>query len=337
MDDVPAGPASPGPRRPSLSVVIPVRNGGRDFERCLRRLRDSHPADYELIVVDDGSTDGSAALAESFGARRRPQPDAAGPGRGPQHAAPGSRPAPLVFFLDADVAVHPETLGRVVARFEADPELVGPVRLVRRRARPPPAWSASSATCSITTSTSRATSSTRPARRAPSGPAAARSGGEVFLDLGGFDPQLYRRPAIEDIELGYRLTRAGLPDRPGARRPGDPPEALDARRHGPDRHLPARRPLDAPDEAVGGRRDRPERQARAEALRRDRRAWRAWRCWPRPGSPGSWRRSPAGLAAIVGLNARLLPLPGAATRLGFRGRGDPATLPLLLLLRRVGR
>ena len=32
---------------------------------------------------------------------------------------------------------------------------------------------------------------------------------EVFLDFGGFDPSLYPRPAIEDIELGYRLTRAG--------------------------------------------------------------------------------------------------------------------------------
>ena len=32
---------------------------------------------------------------------------------------------------------------------------------------------------------------------------------QVFLDFGGFDPRLYRRPAIEDIELGYRLTRAG--------------------------------------------------------------------------------------------------------------------------------
>jgi hypothetical protein len=32
---------------------------------------------------------------------------------------------------------------------------------------------------------------------------------QVFLDLGGFDPALYRRPAIEDIEFGYRLTRAG--------------------------------------------------------------------------------------------------------------------------------
>src|SRR5207237_7292368 len=32
---------------------------------------------------------------------------------------------------------------------------------------------------------------------------------DVFLEFGGFDPRLYPRPAIEDIELGYRLTRAG--------------------------------------------------------------------------------------------------------------------------------
>ena len=32
---------------------------------------------------------------------------------------------------------------------------------------------------------------------------------EVFLELGGFDPERYHRPAIEDIELGYRLNRAG--------------------------------------------------------------------------------------------------------------------------------
>ena len=32
---------------------------------------------------------------------------------------------------------------------------------------------------------------------------------QVFLDFGGFDPRLYPRPAIEDIELGYRLTRTG--------------------------------------------------------------------------------------------------------------------------------
>ena len=48
-------------------MVIPVKNGGRDFGRCLRGLRDSSRADYELVVVDDASTDGSADLAEAVG------------------------------------------------------------------------------------------------------------------------------------------------------------------------------------------------------------------------------------------------------------------------------
>src|SRR3954447_17360270 len=122
MDDVPAGPASPRPRRPSLSVVIPVHNGGHDFERCLRRLRDSLQTEDELIVVDDGSTDGSGALAELYGAVVVRNEAPLGPASARNAGAKAAR-FPLIFFLDADVAVHPETLGRVVARFEADPEL----------------------------------------------------------------------------------------------------------------------------------------------------------------------------------------------------------------------
>src|ERR1700722_15034317 len=120
MDDVPAGPASPGPRRPALSVVVPVRNGGRDFECCLQRLRDSQVTEFELIVVDDGSTDDSASLAKMAG------------GGGFYHPLPQSPPAarnlgarvataPMIFFVDADVAIHPHALELALARFEADP------------------------------------------------------------------------------------------------------------------------------------------------------------------------------------------------------------------------
>ncbi|MGE3361591.1 MAG: glycosyltransferase [Acidimicrobiia bacterium] len=50
---------------PSVSIVIPVFNRADMTERCLRRLaRTVDPADVELIVVDNGSTDGSAELVE---------------------------------------------------------------------------------------------------------------------------------------------------------------------------------------------------------------------------------------------------------------------------------
>jgi glycosyltransferase involved in cell wall biosynthesis len=207
MDDVPAGPASPEPRRPSLSVVIPVRNGGHDFGRCLRRLRDSHPTDYELIVVDDGSTDGSAELAESFGAIVVRNPTTQGPAAARNTGARVAT-APLVFFLDADVALHPETLGRVVARFEADPELSALFGSYDDAPTVPGLVSQfRNLLHHYVHQQGEFVAGARPARTFWTGCGAIRR--RDFLDLGGFDPELYKRPAIEDIEFGYRLTRAG--------------------------------------------------------------------------------------------------------------------------------
>src|SRR5262249_2810616 len=115
---------SPRPRRPPLSVVIPVNNGGRDLERCLRGLRDSTWTDYELVVVDDGSTDGTAAMAESFGARVVRNPSRVGPA-GARNAGALKSSAPWIFFLDADVAVDADAIARAMARVHADPGLAG--------------------------------------------------------------------------------------------------------------------------------------------------------------------------------------------------------------------
>jgi glycosyltransferase involved in cell wall biosynthesis len=207
MDDVPAGPASPGPRRPSLSVVIPVHNGGRDFEHCLRRLRDSLQAGDELIVVDDGSTDGSASLAESYGAVVVRHATALGPASARNTGARAAK-FPLIFFLDADVAVHPETLGRVVARFESDPGLSALFGSYDDRPTAPGLVSQfRNLLHHYVHQQGSFAAEARPARTFWTGCGAIRR--QVFLDFGGFDPHLYRRPAIEDIELGYRLTRAG--------------------------------------------------------------------------------------------------------------------------------
>ncbi|MGH2922414.1 MAG: glycosyltransferase family 2 protein, partial [Solirubrobacterales bacterium] len=53
-----------------ISVVIPVRNAGEDLRRCLEEIARQRTADeVEIVVVDSASTDGSAALARTLGAR----------------------------------------------------------------------------------------------------------------------------------------------------------------------------------------------------------------------------------------------------------------------------
>jgi glycosyltransferase involved in cell wall biosynthesis len=207
MDDFPAGPASPGPRRPPLSVVIPVNNGGRDFGRCLRGLRDSTWTDYELVVVDDGSTDDTAEQAEKFAARVIRNPTKFGPAAA-RNAGALAAEAPLIFFLDADVAVHPDTIARAMARFDADPGLAG---LFGSYDAEPSAPGLVSRFRNLlhhyVHQVGAFVDDSRPARTFWTGCGLVRR--DVFLDAGGFDPQLYRRPAIEDIELGYRITRQG--------------------------------------------------------------------------------------------------------------------------------
>jgi GT2 family glycosyltransferase len=207
MDDVPAGPASPGPRRPALSVVVPVRNGGHDFERCLQRLRDSLVTDFELIVVDDGSTDDSASLAKTAGAAVVHNPTPQGPAAA-RNLGARTATAPLIFFLDADVAIHPHALELALARFDADPGLSA---LFGSYDDTPTAPGIVSQYRNLlhhyVHQQGQFQQGIRPVHTFWTGCGIIRR--DVFLAYGGFDPRLYPRPAIEDIELGYRLTRAG--------------------------------------------------------------------------------------------------------------------------------
>ena len=207
MDEYPAGPASRGPWSRSLSVVIPVLNGGRDFERCLQGLRDSTRTDFECVVVDDGSVDGSGRLAERFGAKVIRHEAPLGPAAARNVGALAAS-NPLIFFLDADVAVHPDAISRALRRFEADPDLSGlfgsyddspAVRSWVSRFR--------NLLHHFVHQTGAFVDDARPARTFWTGCGFIKR--DVFVNLGGFDPLRFRRPAIEDIELGYRIFRAG--------------------------------------------------------------------------------------------------------------------------------
>ena len=85
--------------------VVPVRDGERYLEAALRSLLDQTRPPDELIVVDDGSRDGSASLAEALGARvlRRPPLGAAAA----RNAGVRATSADLLAFLDADDLAEP--------------------------------------------------------------------------------------------------------------------------------------------------------------------------------------------------------------------------------------
>ena len=207
MDEYPAGPASPGPWSQPLSVVIPVHNGGQDFERCLQGLRDSSRTDFECVVVDDGSTDGSGLVAHRFGARVIRNEKAMGPASARNVGALAAS-NPLIFFLDADVAVHPDTIAQALGRFAVDANLAG---LFGSYDDEPASQSWISQFRNLLHHFVHQSGSfednMRPARTFWTGCGFIKR--EVFTELGGFDPFRYRRPAIEDIELGYRISRAG--------------------------------------------------------------------------------------------------------------------------------
>ncbi len=85
-----------------ISVVIPVYNGGPQLRDCLHAVS-SQPLlreNFEVIVVDDGSTDGSAALADGFGVRVIRQENRGAPAA--RNTGIAAATNPWVAFTDAD-------------------------------------------------------------------------------------------------------------------------------------------------------------------------------------------------------------------------------------------
>lgn len=189
---------------PSVSVVIPIYNAEKLIERCLAPLLAmlSRGEIVEIIVVDDGSTDRSAAIVrEHASVRLIAMQVQGGPGAARNHGAQIAQ-AGYLWFVDSDVVVADdaarmlrETLARtrpaaVIGSYDDQPgasnflsqykNLVHHYYHHRGKDRSSTFW----AGCG----------------------AAQRS---LFLQLGGFNARRYRYPSIEDIELGYRIADAG--------------------------------------------------------------------------------------------------------------------------------
>ena len=186
----------------SLTVIVPVYNGGEKFRQCLMSLKTSRPRPDEIIVVADGDTDGSRQVAEGLGIKVVFIPS---PPQGPARArniGAGAATGDILFFVDADVKIHGDCVGMALKFFQENLNVAAVIGSYddapfetnflsqyknlfhhythqRARAEASTFWGACGAI-----------------RR------------EIFLAMGGFDER-FTRPCIEDIELGYRLRKNG--------------------------------------------------------------------------------------------------------------------------------
>jgi len=106
-----------------VTGIVPVFNGERYLGETLDSMLAQTYSPIEIIVVDDGSTDGTPDIVKSYGDRvRYLRQDNSGPAVARNqgiNAAQGE----FIAFLDADDLWHHEKLERQVARFEERPEL----------------------------------------------------------------------------------------------------------------------------------------------------------------------------------------------------------------------
>lgn len=188
--------------KPSVSVIVPVYNASRFLSRCLDALIASDYEAFEIIVVDDGSTDNSIEISRTKGVTLLQMPRQSGPAAA-RNLGAGTARGEILLFVDSDVVVQRATLGRVAYDFGQTPE----VAAVFGSYDDDPAEKNFLSQYKNLQHHFVHQQSNSEAVTFWAGCGAVRR--EVFMAVGGFDPDRYSRPSIEDIELGYRLRRHG--------------------------------------------------------------------------------------------------------------------------------
>jgi glycosyltransferase involved in cell wall biosynthesis len=110
---------------PLVTVGLPFKNDRRTLLDAVRSVLAQDLRDFELLLVDDGSTDGSLELARAV---RDDRVRVISDGQNKKLAARLNQiareaRAPLLARMDSDDLMHPERLARQVAQFEARPDL----------------------------------------------------------------------------------------------------------------------------------------------------------------------------------------------------------------------
>ena len=119
------GATSGAPGAPAISVVIPLYNKEHHIARAVDSVLAQTWRHFELVVVDDGSRDGGAAIVEGYADRRVRLHRQANAGVSvARNQGVALTAAPLIAFLDADDAWEPDFLDQVMTLQARHPQAV---------------------------------------------------------------------------------------------------------------------------------------------------------------------------------------------------------------------
>jgi GT2 family glycosyltransferase len=193
------------PERPYLSIIVPVKNGQMVLPIMLGNLvRSELPREsWELIVIDDGSTDDSPAIASEYADLVIRLPGRSrGPGYARNRGVERAR-GECVVFLDSDVVVRPDTLSRIAATMSSRPD----VDAVFGAYCDEPA--AAGVVSQYRNLLHHYTHDQEPGEAQTFWAGCGCIRRSVFVAVGMYDEWRFSRPQIEDVELGYRMSAHG--------------------------------------------------------------------------------------------------------------------------------
>jgi len=106
-----------------ISCIVPVFNGETYLAEAIESILKQSYRPIEIIIADDGSTDGTATVAGRYGKQIRYLRQANAGTAAARNLGLSAAAGEFVAFLDADDLWHPEKLARQMAHFQTPPEL----------------------------------------------------------------------------------------------------------------------------------------------------------------------------------------------------------------------
>ncbi len=109
-------------RKPAISVIIPSYQHAAEIPLCLESIFRQEFTDFEVIVVNDGSTDGTKDVLKPFLARIDYVEQENRGGNAARNRGWRDARGEYLLFCDADVIMRPDMLGKMLATLKAHPE-----------------------------------------------------------------------------------------------------------------------------------------------------------------------------------------------------------------------